>query len=95
VIRDHRGREEAGELETTVAVWRAHHRNLNVLIGKSVDTSCPFFFDHRPPFELKAEFWKEINCPSEVIDDNSYVIHSFERHGSNLHNFAYTQQRAL
>jgi hypothetical protein len=88
VIRDDRWREEAGELETAVAVWRAHHRNLDALIGKSGDTSCPFSFDRGPPFELKAELSKEINCPSEVIDDDSYVIHSFERHASNLHKFA-------
>ena len=88
MIRDDRWREEAGELETAVAVWRAHHRNLDVLIGKSGDTSCSFSFDRRPPLELKAELSKEINCPSEVIDDYSYVIHSFERHASNLHNVA-------
>jgi hypothetical protein len=28
---------------------------------------------------------KEINRPSEVIDDDSYVVHPFERHVSNLH----------
>jgi hypothetical protein len=32
--------------------------------------------------------FSEINCPSEVIDDDSYVIHSFERPASNLHNVA-------
>jgi hypothetical protein len=88
VIRDDRWREEAGELETAVAVWRTHHRNLDALIGKSGDTSCPFSFDRGLPFEFKAELSKEINCRSEVIDDDSYVIHSFKRHASNLHNVA-------
>jgi hypothetical protein len=37
---------------------------------------------------LKAELSKEINCRSEVIDDDSYVIHSFKTHASNLHNVA-------
>src|SRR5207253_11430689 len=95
VIRDDRWPEEAGELETAVAVWRAHHCNLDALIGKSSDTSCPFSFDRGPPFELKAELTKEIDSPSEVIDDDSYVIHSFKRHASNLHNVAWMQQRAL
>jgi hypothetical protein len=58
-----------------VAVWRAHHRNLDALIGKSGDTSCPFSFDRGPPFELKAELSEEINRLSEIIDDDSYVIH--------------------
>jgi hypothetical protein len=86
VIRDDTWREQTEEFETAVAVRRAHHGNLDALIGKSGDPSCPFSFDRGPPFELKAELSKEINCPSEVIDDDSYVIHSFERHASNLHN---------
>ena len=67
-----------------MAVRRAHHGNLDALIAQSSDTSGPFSFDHRPPFELEAELAKEINRRSEVIDDDSYVVHSFERHGSNL-----------
>lgn len=67
-----------------MAVGRAHHGNLDALIDQSSDTSCPFSFDRGPPFELEAEFAKEINRPSEVIDDDSYVVHPFERHGSNL-----------
>ena len=88
MIRDDRRREETGELETAVAVRCAHHGNLDALIGKSGDTSCPFSFDRGLPFEFKAELSKEINCRSEVIDDDSYVIHSFKRHASNLHNVA-------
>jgi len=84
VIRDDRRREETGELETAVAVRCAHHGNLDALVGKSGDTSCPFSFDRGPPFEVKAELLKEINCQFEVIDDDSYVIQPFERHASNL-----------
>ena len=84
MIRDDRRREETGELETAVAVRCAHHGNLDALIGKPGDTSCPFSFDRGPAFELKAEFLKEINRPSEVIDDDSYIIQPFERHASNL-----------
>ena len=88
MIRDHRRREEAGQLETAVAVRCAHHGNLNALIGKSGDTSCPFSFDRGPPFEVKAELLKEINRQFEVIDDDSYVIQPFERHASNLQDVA-------
>ena len=70
MIRDNRWREEAGELKAAVAVWRSHHRNLDALIGKSGDASCPFSFDRGPPLEFKAELSKEINCRAEVIDDN-------------------------
>src|SRR5262245_34927435 len=60
------------------------HGNLDALIAKSSDTSGPFSFDRGPPFELEAELAKEINRPSEVIDDDSYVVHPFERHVSSL-----------
>jgi hypothetical protein len=67
-----------------VAVWRAHHGNLDALIGQSGDTSGPFSFDRGPPFELKAKLAKEVDRPSEVVDDDSYIVHPFERHVSNL-----------
>jgi hypothetical protein len=81
VICDDRRREEAGELEPAVAVRRAHHGNLDMLIAQSRDTSGPFSFDRGPPFELEAEFAKEINRPFEVLDDDSYIVHPLERHG--------------
>jgi hypothetical protein len=84
VICDDRRREEAGELEPAVAVRCAHHGNLDTLIAQSSDTSGPFSFDRGPPFELEAELAKEINRRFEVIDDDSYVVHPFERHVSNL-----------
>jgi hypothetical protein len=84
MIRDGGRRQEAGKLESAVAVRRAHHGNLDALIAQSSDTSGPFSFDRGPPFELEAELAKEINRPSEVIDDDSYVVHSFQGHVSNL-----------
>jgi hypothetical protein len=84
VIRDGGRREEAGEFEPAVAVRRAHHGNFDALIAQSSDTSGPFSFDRGPPFELKAQFTKEFNRPSQVINDDSYIVHSFERHLSNL-----------
>jgi hypothetical protein len=95
VIRDDRRREETRELETAVAVRCAHHGNLDALIGKSGDTSCPFSFDRGPPFEVKAKLLKEINRQFEVIDDDSYVIQPFERHAPNLQDVAQMQQWTL
>ena len=51
-----------------MAVWRAHHRDLDALIGKSGHTSCPFSFYRGLPSELKAELSEKTNCRSEVID---------------------------
>ena len=69
--------------------WKSsHRRNLDALFAQSSDTSGPFSFDRGPPFELEAEFTKEINRPSEVFDDDSYVVHPLERHVSNLQDVA-------
>ena len=85
-VRSGRARDTCGR--------QAHASSQSRLeIGKSGDASCPFSFNRGPPFELKAELSKEINCSSEIIDDDSYVIHSFERHASNLHNVAWMQEQ--
>src|SRR4029077_7018542 len=84
MIRDDRRREKTGELQPAVAVRRAHHGNLDALIAQSSDTSGPFSFDRGPPFELEGELAKEINRRCKVIDDDSYVVHPFERHVSNV-----------
>src|SRR5215510_9464342 len=85
MIRDDRRREKPGELEPAVAVRRAHHGNLDALIAQSSDTSGPFSFDRGPPFEIEAELAKESDRRFEVIDDDSYVVHAFERHVSSMH----------
>jgi hypothetical protein len=84
VIRDYSRREKAGDLKPAMAVRRAHHGNLDALIAQSDDTSGPFSFDRGLPFQFEAELAKEINRPSKVIDDDSYVVQPFERHASNL-----------
>jgi hypothetical protein len=84
MIRDGRRRDEAREFEPAVPVRHAHHGNLDALIAQSCDTSSPFPFDRGPPFELEAKLKEEINRLSEVIDDDSYVVHPFKRHVSNL-----------
>jgi hypothetical protein len=55
-----------------------------MLIAQSSDASGPFSFDRSPPFELEAEFAKEINGRAEVFDDDSHIVHPPERHVSNL-----------
>src|ERR1700704_5777733 len=95
MIRDGRGREEAGELDPAVAIRRAHHGSLDALIAQPSDTSGPFSVDGGPPFEVEAELAKEINRPFEVVDDDSYVVHPFERHGSKSTRRRPVQQRTL
>jgi hypothetical protein len=84
MIRDGRRREKPGELEPAVTVRRAHHGNLHALIAQSSDTSGPFSFDRGPPFEIEAELAKKSDRRFEIIDDDSYIVHSLKRHVSNL-----------
>ena len=95
MIGDDTRREKAREFEPAVAVRRAHHGDLDALIAQSRDTSGPFSFDRGPPFELKAELLKKLNRRSEVIDDDSYVVHPFERHVSNLQGAVESNKRTL
>ena len=67
-----------------MAVRRAHHGNFHALTNQSGDTPSPFSFDRSPPFEFKTQLAKEINRRAKVIDDDSYIVHTFERHSSNL-----------
>jgi hypothetical protein len=46
-----------------------------------------------PPSELKAELLKEINRQFQVIDDDSDVIHPFERRASNLKDVTWMHSR--
>jgi hypothetical protein len=80
VIRHDAWPEEAGQLESAVAVRRPHHGNLDMLIAEAGDTPGPFPFDRGAPFELKAELAKEINRRIEVFNDDSDVVHPFESH---------------
>jgi hypothetical protein len=81
-------RYETGEFEPAVPVRRAHHGNLDMLTAESSDTPSPFTFDRRSPFELEAQFAKEINGPAEVFNDDPYIVHPLDGHGSNLPGFA-------
>lgn len=84
VVGDDGWPEEAGKFEPTVAIRCAHHGNLDMLITEASNASGPFPVDHRLPFELQAEFAKEFNRGVEIFDNNSDIVHPFERHGSDL-----------
>ena len=83
-----RRRDKAGQLEPAVTIRCAHHGDLDMLIAQSRDTSGPFPFDCRPPFEFEAKLTKEFNRPSEVFDNDSYIVHPLERHSSEIQDTA-------
>ena len=76
--------DKPGELEAAMAVRRAHHGYLDVLIAKSSDTSRPFSFDCGSPFEIESQLPKESDRRFKVFDHDSDVVQPFERHVSNL-----------
>src|SRR5437762_5534712 len=85
VIGDHRRREKSRELEPTVAVWRAHHGDLNALVAQSRDAPCPHAFYHGSPFELEAELSEKRDSGIEGFHHDADVVHSFQRHVSILY----------
>lgn len=64
VIRDDGRREEARQLKPAVAVRRAHHGDLDMLVAQPREHVRPILLDRGPPFQLKAEVTKEIDLPS-------------------------------
>lgn len=60
------GERKRESSKPAVAIRRAHHGSLDLLIAQSGDTSGPFSFDCGPPFELETEFAKEKNGASKV-----------------------------
>ena len=87
VGNDRRG-EKSRKLESAVAIGSDHHGHLDVLVAQSGDASSPLSFDRAPTFELEAELAKEVNRRRKVLDDDSYVVHPFDRHVSNLQTVA-------
>ena len=80
VVGDHRRCEKARELEWAVAVRCAHHRDLDALVAKSGDATCPLSFDRGSPFEFEAELAEELDRRCEVLDDDADVVHPLNRH---------------
>jgi hypothetical protein len=67
-----------------VAVWRAHHGDLNALVAQSSDAPCPHAFYHGSPFELEAELSEKRDSGIEGFHHDADVVHSFKRHASIL-----------
>jgi hypothetical protein len=85
MIGDHRRRDKSRELEPTVAVWRAHHGDLNALVAQSRDAPCPLAFYHGSPFELEAELSEKSESGIEGFHHDADVVHSCKRHVSILY----------
>ena len=71
MISDRRRREKSRDLEPAVAVRRAHHRDLDVLIAQSGDAPCPVSVDRGSPFELSRFL-----TPSPVADHRNAPVNA-------------------
>ncbi len=74
--------EKARKFDPAMAVGHTHHRNFDALISQASDTSSPLAFNHALSFKLEAELPKELDHSAQVFNDDSYVVHAFERHAS-------------
>src|SRR5205085_4797725 len=52
MVRDYRREEKSRQLKTTVAVWRAHHGDLDALLAKSGNAARPLSLHHGLTFKL-------------------------------------------
>ncbi|CAK7261668.1 protein of unknown function (plasmid) [Shinella sp. WSC3-e] len=95
MICDNGWSEEAGEFEPAVAVGRPHHGDLDMLVAETSDAPGPLALDHRPSFQFKAEFEKEIDHGIEVFDHDPDIVHSLQRHGSDLPGVVAIYMRSL
>ncbi len=75
VISDHLRRKETREFEPAVAIWRAHHGDLNALVTQAGNTSCPFALNQGLAFDLEAELAEELDCRCQVLNDDANVVH--------------------
>ena len=80
MIGDHRRREKPRELEPAVAVRRAHHGDLDLLVVKSGDASCPLSLYRASSFELEAQLGEESDGGFERFHHDANVVHSLDRH---------------
>lgn len=57
---------------------------ISTLFGESGNASGPFAFDCGSPFKFESEFAEEIDDRVQVVDEDSDIVNSIERHVSNL-----------
>src|SRR5262245_46852845 len=84
VIGDHRRREESGQFEPAVTVWRTHHGDLDAHVVQSSDAICPVSFDWGATLELETKFGEELNGGIDVFHHDADVVYSLDRHDVSL-----------
>ncbi len=84
VIGDHRRREESGQFEPAMTIWRTHHGDFDAHSIQSSDAICPVSFDWGAPFELETKFGEELNGGIDVLNDDADVVHSLDSHDVSL-----------
>src|SRR6185437_8599724 len=77
-------RQKLRELKPAVAVRRAHHGDLYVLVAQAGDAPGPLAFDRASPFELEAELDEKRDRGVEGFHDDADVVHPLHRHAPTL-----------
>jgi len=84
MIREDGWHQKAGKFDPAVAIGHTHYRNFDALIAQAGDTSSPLAFNHALSFKLESELPKKVHHSSQIFNDDSDVVHAFERHAPNL-----------
>ena len=84
VIGDHRWREESGQFEPAMTVWRTQHGDFDAHVVQSSDAICPVSCDWGAPLELKTKFGEELNGSIDVLHHAADVVHTHDCHGVSL-----------
>src|SRR5690606_34721785 len=71
---------ETRQLEATVTVGRAQHRDLDALAVQARDAPGPVALDGHAALEHETELGEEPNCDIEVFHDDAHVVHTSYSH---------------
>ncbi len=74
-----RRRVVLGQLEPSVAVWGAHHRDVRSDSLEPNEAIHRAALDCRLAFQLQSEFGEERHGSREVVDDDGDVVHPLDR----------------
>src|SRR5262249_49083825 len=78
VIGDHRWREESGQFEPAMTVWRTHHGDFDAHVVQSSDAISPVSFDWGTSLEIETKVGEELNRGIDVLHHDADVVHSLD-----------------
>jgi len=75
---------ELRQLDSTVTVRSSHHSDVDLDAFEPIEAVHPGAFDRHLAFQRHAEGGKKGDSGRKVVDDDADVVHSLDRHVSNI-----------